>query len=61
MLGKTYEDMTLIQLREIAKEIGIKNITKTKKSELIEDIKLFKFNFKIKKRCRMKKFPHLFH
>ena len=40
MLGKTYEDMTLIQLREIAKEIGIKNITKKKKSELIEDIKL---------------------
>ena len=24
-------------------------------------IKLFKFNVKIKKRCRIKKFPHLFH
>ncbi len=40
MLSKAYDDMTLIQLREIAKEIGIKNITKKKKSELIEDIKL---------------------
>lgn len=40
MLERIYEDMTLVQLRELAKEIGIKNISKKKKSELIEDIKL---------------------
>ncbi|MGL5243586.1 MAG: transcription termination factor Rho, partial [Sarcina sp.] len=31
--------MTLIRLKEIAKELGIKNISKKKKSELIEELK----------------------
>ncbi|WP_072993055.1 transcription termination factor Rho [Clostridium cavendishii] len=30
--------MTLVQLKEIAKELGVKNITKFKKSELIDEI-----------------------
>ncbi|MGG5462852.1 transcription termination factor Rho [Clostridium sp. B9] len=34
-----YESMTLVQLKEKAKEIGIKNISKKKKSELIEELK----------------------
>jgi len=33
-----YENMTLIKLKEIAKEVGIKNISKFKKDELIEEI-----------------------
>lgn len=40
MVETSYEDMTLVQLRDMAKELGIKNITKKKKSELIEEIKL---------------------
>ena len=31
--------MTLVQLKEQAKELGIKNISKKKKSELIEELK----------------------
>ena len=34
--------MTLVQLKEIAKELGIKNISKLKKSELIEEISKLK-------------------
>lgn len=34
-----YEKMTLVQLKEKAKELGIKNISKKKKSELIEELK----------------------
>lgn len=34
-----YENMTLVQLKEKAKELGIKNISKKKKSELIEELK----------------------
>lgn len=34
-----YENMTLVQLKEQAKELGIKNISKKKKSELIEELK----------------------
>lgn len=33
-----YEKMTLAQLKEIAKELGLKNISKMKKNELIEEI-----------------------
>ena len=33
------EDMTLVKLREIAKEQGIKSISKYKKAELIQLIK----------------------
>lgn len=35
---QAYDKMTLIELRDIAKELGIKNISKKKKSELIEAI-----------------------
>ena len=36
MTKEQYNSMTLVQLKEIAKELGIKNISKLKKSELIE-------------------------
>ena len=39
MLNKDFESMSLIQLKEHAKELGIKNISKFKKLELIEEIK----------------------
>ncbi len=39
MLNKALESMTLIELKEYAKELGVKNISKFKKSELIEEIK----------------------
>ena len=35
---ETYNDMTLVELKEIAKERGIKNISKLKKQELIEEL-----------------------
>ena len=35
------ENMTLAELKELAKEKGIKNISKLKKDELIEEIKSF--------------------
>ncbi|NLM34102.1 MAG: transcription termination factor Rho [Clostridiales bacterium] len=38
MSNKDYETMTIIELRKIAKELGVKNLTKYKKSELIEEI-----------------------
>ena len=38
MNKKNYEKKTLIELKEIAKELNIKNISKLKKSELIEEI-----------------------
>jgi transcription termination factor Rho len=37
--SKDYESMTLTELRELAKELGVKNISKFKKAELIEEIK----------------------
>lgn len=40
MLSKDFDNMTLSELRDIAKGLGIKNITKFKKSELIDEIKL---------------------
>lgn len=39
MINKDYENMTVKELREIAKELDIKNISKYKKVELIEEIK----------------------
>lgn len=39
MLSKDYESMTLTELREVAKELGVKNISKFKKAELIDEIK----------------------
>ncbi|MDD6770799.1 MAG: transcription termination factor Rho [Inconstantimicrobium porci] len=39
MTLETYEAMTLTKLKEIAKELNIKNISKLKKAELIEVIK----------------------
>jgi transcription termination factor Rho len=39
LLSKDYENMTLIELRDLAKELGVKNISKFKKAELIEEIK----------------------
>ncbi|MBD7912634.1 transcription termination factor Rho [Clostridium cibarium] len=38
MTKEKYEEMTLAELKEIAKELGIKNISKFKKNELIEEI-----------------------
>lgn len=38
LLSKELEIKTLIELRDIAKELGIKNISKFKKAELIEEI-----------------------
>lgn len=37
-MGNQYEAMTLVNLRELAKEKGLKNITAFKKSELIESL-----------------------
>lgn len=39
LLSKDYESMTLTELREVAKELGVKNISKFKKAELIDEIK----------------------
>ena len=39
LINKDYEGMSLIELKVLAKELGIKNISKLKKSELIEEIK----------------------
>ncbi|MCM0649769.1 transcription termination factor Rho [Clostridium swellfunianum] len=39
MLNNDYESMTLTELREMAKELGVKNISKFKKAELIDEIK----------------------
>ena len=38
MTKEVYEGMTLAKLKEVAKELGIKNISKYKKGELIEVI-----------------------
>ena len=38
MATENYKEMTLVNLKEIAKEKGIKNISKLKKSELIEEL-----------------------
>ena len=38
MTKQDYESMTLNKLKEIAKELGIKNISKYKKNELVEEI-----------------------
>ncbi|MCM8709727.1 transcription termination factor Rho [Clostridium sp. SYSU_GA19001] len=39
MPNKDFENMTLVELREVAKELGVKNISKFKKAELIEEIR----------------------
>ena len=39
MINKDFENMTVVELREHCKELGVKNISKLKKSELIEEIK----------------------
>ncbi|WP_373897932.1 transcription termination factor Rho [Haloimpatiens sp. FM7315] len=39
MTSVDFEAMTLVQLRQMAKELGVKSITKYKKDELIEQIK----------------------
>lgn len=38
MTKEKYEKMTLVELKKIAKELGIKNISKLKKDELIEKV-----------------------
>jgi transcription termination factor Rho len=40
-----YENMTLASLKDIAKDLGVKNISKYKKNELIEEILKFSGNF----------------
>jgi len=42
LINKDYESMTVKELREIAKKLDIKNISKFKKNELIEEIKTCK-------------------
>ncbi|KGO13707.1 transcription termination factor Rho [Clostridium botulinum] len=42
MINKDYESMTVKELREIAKKLDIRNISKFKKNELIEEIKTSK-------------------
>ncbi|HCL4439231.1 transcription termination factor Rho [Clostridium botulinum] len=42
MINKDYESMTVKELREIAKKLDIKNTSKFKKNELIEEIKTSK-------------------
>ncbi|MCI6189376.1 MAG: transcription termination factor Rho, partial [Clostridium sp.] len=44
MSKEQYDNMTLLELKEIAKELGIKNISKFKKSQLIEEIAKLKIN-----------------
>jgi len=39
LINKDFENMTVVGLREHCKELGIKNISKLKKSELIEELK----------------------
>ncbi|MFT5873118.1 MAG: transcription termination factor Rho, partial [Clostridium sp.] len=39
MINKDLQNMTVVELREQCKELGVKNISKFKKSELIEEIK----------------------
>jgi len=39
LINKEIDNMTVVELREHCKELGIKNISKFKKSELIEEIK----------------------
>ena len=39
LLRNDYENMTLIELKDLAKELGVKNIYKFKKAELIEEVK----------------------
>ena len=38
MTKEQYEEMTLAHLKEVAKELGVKNISKFKKSELVEEV-----------------------
>ena len=38
MTKQEYENMTLSSLKEIAKELGVKNISKYKKNELIDEM-----------------------
>ena len=33
-----YEDYTLVELRQLAKELGIKNVSKLKREELSEEL-----------------------
>lgn len=35
---QAYDKMNLSQLKEIAKELGIKNLSKKKKNEILEEI-----------------------
>jgi transcription termination factor Rho len=43
-MEKQYDSMTLIQLRELAKKMGLKNITALKKGELLQKIKEHDFD-----------------
>ena len=45
MTKQEYESMTLTNLKDIAKNLGVKNISKYKKSELIEEILKTSVNF----------------
>ena len=45
MTKQEYESMTLTNLKDIAKNLGVKNISKYKKNELIEEILKTSVNF----------------
>ena len=45
MTKQEYESMTLTNLKDIAKNLGVKNISKYKKNELIEEILKTSINF----------------
>ncbi len=45
MTKKEYESMTLTKLKDIAKDLGVKNISKYKKNELVEEIFKISSNF----------------
>ena len=45
MTKQEYESMTLMNLKDIAKNLGVKNISKYKKNELIEEILKTSINF----------------
>ena len=45
MTKQEYEGMTLTNLKDIAKNLGVKNISKYKKNELIEEILKTSVNF----------------
>ena len=55
MTREIYSEMTLVDLKNKAKELGIKNISKLKKSELIDELVKVTPNSIEKKWCSFKR------